>query len=213
MKIKGLLLAAMAFLALGASAQDWTSDAYTYGQRYEGYVIDKGGTKIEGFIQYTNQASLQDNIIFFHEKDNNKTKVKYKPADLLEYMVADKLYHCITYSGGISGKTIKGNLLISDGCIKEYRWYNKSTNPVYKTTEESDEEFNRRKFPPVTVYWKEGVERPRSDDYFLLKYAKKIQEFISDNAELAAKVTDKEKGYGFINISRVIEEYNTACAQ
>ena len=41
-----------------------------------------------------------------------------------------------------------------------------------------------------------------------LSFAKKMPALIEDNAELAKKVADKEKGYTFLRIYEVIQEYN-----
>jgi hypothetical protein len=217
MKIKGLLLAAIALISLSASAQDWSQDVYKYGEQYPGYVIMEDGTKVEGFIKYKNRSIMQREVVFFSEKGNNKTKTKYKSADLKEYKVADKLYHCINYSGGLNKKAIRGNLVISEGCIMEYRWYGNielsEGRKVNRGPGESYDAFLDRKYPPETVYYKEGDERPVTTDYFALKFAKKMSEYIADNAELSAKVASKEKGYRMLAILTIIEEYNENCEE
>lgn len=43
----------------------------------------------------------------------------------------------------------------------------------------------------------------------LLGFAKKMSGYVSDDPELAAKITNKEKGYGVLNINNVVREYNT----
>jgi hypothetical protein len=42
----------------------------------------------------------------------------------------------------------------------------------------------------------------------LLGYVKKMSGYVKDYPELAAKITNKEKGYGLMNINNVIREYN-----
>ena len=128
MKLKTLLLTVSVFAVTIINAQDWTSDTYKYGQQYAGYIIDSKGKKIEGFIKYQNRYTMQNQVMFYGEKDNKKTKQKYSTSDLKEYMVGDKLYHCIHYSGGLMKKPIKANLLVEDGCIAEYRWYDRDDN-------------------------------------------------------------------------------------
>jgi hypothetical protein len=52
-------------------------------------------------------------------------------------------------------------------------------------------------------------EKPISNSALMMKYKKTIVELVKDNKELAAKITNKEKGYkGFINSVKVINEYN-----
>lgn len=213
MKIKKILLSAIVLVSLTASAQDWTNDTYQQGNQYAGYIIDIDGKKTEGFIQYADRYSMQNNINFFTEKDNKKTKIKYSSADLKEYKVADKLYHCINFSGGLMAKPIKGNLLVEDGCIKKYMWYDRDDNylTMHKLEGETDEMFQDRMYPSKAVYYKVDDEKPVTTDYFALKFEVKMSEYVSSNAELSKKVADKEKGYGMLSILAIIEEYNKDC--
>jgi hypothetical protein len=42
----------------------------------------------------------------------------------------------------------------------------------------------------------------------VMGFPKKMSEYVKDYPELAAKITNKEKGYGFTNINAVVREYN-----
>jgi hypothetical protein len=42
----------------------------------------------------------------------------------------------------------------------------------------------------------------------LLGFAKKMSGYVKDYPELAAKITNKEKGYGLLNINSIVREYN-----
>lgn len=215
MKFKGIFIIIFTIIFSGLYSQDWSTDVYKYGEQYPGYVVDASGKKIEGFIKYQNRYTMQNEVLFFKEKGNNKTKMKYKTADLKEYKVADKIYHCIPYSGGLSSKAIRANLLVKDGCITEYVWYNRAENAaiMQKSAGETEEEFMTRMYPPVTVYFKKGDDKPRTVDYFGLKFANKMSEWISDNKELSDNVANKEKGYKMLNFLNIIEEYNEACKE
>lgn len=101
------------------SAQDWSTDVYQYDELYPGYVIKADGEKIAGFIKYRNRMSMQDEIVFFMDKNNPRTKETYKPSDLLEYEVAEKHYDCIKYSGSALNNDTKAVLLVKKGCITE----------------------------------------------------------------------------------------------
>lgn len=195
------------------SAQDWSTDVYKYGEEYPGYVIEANGNKIEGFIEYRNRYSMQNEVVFFKTKGDKKSKIKFDTGDLKEYKVADKLYHCINYSGGLLSKPIKANLLVSDGCIREYVWYNRAENytTMQKLQGESDEDFNKRLYPPVTIYYKEGDEKPVETSYFAMKFTTKMAAYVAKDKELAAKVTAGEKGYKMLNILDIIAEYNKNC--
>jgi hypothetical protein len=195
------------------SAQDWSSDVYKMGELYPGYIIEENGAQTEGFIKYQNRYKMQNEVLFFKDKDAKKAK--YKTADLKEYKVADKLYHCIHYSGGLMSKPVRANLLVSEGCITEYVWYDRADDfmAMRQSYGETEEEFMARMYPPKIVYQKQGTEEPKTVDYFLLKFSKKMSEFVSENKELSAKVLAKDKGYGMLKVQAIIAEYNEACTQ
>ena len=98
------------------------------GNSIPGYIVDASGKKTEGYIKYQNRYTMQNEVLFYTDKDDKKSKQDLKTKDLKEYMVADKLYHCINYSGGLSGSAIRANLVVEDGCITQYVWYNRAEN-------------------------------------------------------------------------------------
>lgn len=214
MKLKSLLFSAFMLSTFIMMAQDWSTDVYKYGELYPGYIIDAGGTKTEGFIKYDDRYSMQNDVLFYTDKDDKKSKTKYKTDDLTEYKVADKVYHCIHYSGGLFDKPVRANLVVKAGCITEYVWYDRADDylTMRKTAGESDEDFGKRMYPPTTVYLKKGEEEVKTVQSFALKFADKMSEWISDNAELSGKVSSKEKGYGMLHILDIIEQYNESCA-
>jgi hypothetical protein len=215
MNIRTLVATGLALLLSTAYAQDWSSDVYKGGELYPGYIIDADGKKTEGYIKYQNRYTMQNEVLFYTDKDDKKSKQDLKTKDLKEYKVADKLYHCINYSGGLSGSAIRANLVVEEGCITQYVWYNRAENwaILQKGASETEEEFMARMYPSVMVFMKPGDEKPRSLDYFGLSFAKKMAEYVGDNKELAKKVEDKEKGYGMLNILPIITEYNAACGK
>jgi hypothetical protein len=214
MKLKYILTVIVFAIIGNLTAQDWSTNTYRYGELYEGYIIDLAGKKTEGFIKYDDRYSMQNDITFYVDKNDKKNKVKYKTEELTEYKVADKLYHCIHYSGGLFSKPVRGNLVVNEGCIMEYVWYNRSESylTMQRAANESDEDFYGRMYPPVTVYKKKDDQDCKTMDSFALKFASKMSEWIADNKELAKKVSDSEKGYGAMGILRIIEEYNMKCA-
>lgn len=215
MKRTTAILSFIFCFALFTNAQDWSTDVYQYSEEYPGYIIEEDGTKKEGFITYKNRYTMQNEVIFYGEKGNKKTKEKYKTADLKEYKVADKVYHCISYSGGLLKKPIRANLLIKEGCINQYVWYNRADNymVMQQGENETDEEFNKRKYPPVWVVNKAGTNEPKSIDQFGLKYKSKMAEFVAENPELAKKIEEGEKGYGMLAFEKIIDEYNAQCKE
>jgi hypothetical protein len=215
MTLRTLLSAGLFLLITTIYAQDWSSDVYRGGELYPGYIIDAAGKKTEGYIKYQNRYTMQNEVLFYTDKDDKKSKQDLKTKDLKEYKVADKLYHCINYSGGLVGSAVRANLVVQEGCIMQYVWYNRAENwaIMQKGATESEEEFMNRMYPSVMVFLKAGDEQPRSLDYFGLGFPKKMSEYVSDNAELAKKVADKEKGYGMLKVLDIINEYNAACTK
>ena len=215
MTLRSILTIGLLVLIGTSFAQDWSSDVYKGGELYPGYIVDASGKKTEGYIKYQNRYTMQNEVLFYTDKDDKKSKQDLKTKDLKEYMVADKLYHCINYSGGLSGSAIRANLVVEDGCITQYVWYNRAENwaIMQKGANETEEEFMERMYPSVMVFMKPGDEKPRSLDYFGMKFADKMSEYVGDNKELAKKVADKEKGYGMLNILPIIQEYNAACTK
>lgn len=201
-----ILLALTSFIY----AQDWSSDIYSVGQKYPGYIIKTTGEKIEGYIEAQPRGEKQDlgnsnqtRVIFYTDKDDKKSKVIYKPEDVKEYMVADKVYRSIYYSGGLTSKVLRFVLRVKEGCIASYVWYN--CKQYYINTGDCDWE-------EVQLYQK-GEDKPVEQSSFALNFAKKMSEYVSDHAELSAKILNKEKGYGMLKLLEIIDEYNTWCAE
>ena len=198
-----------------AYAQPWSSAEFKVGESYPGTVVLKDGTTLEGFVKYRNQYKMQTEVIFFTERNVNKTKENYFPKEVQEYTVAGKTYHCIHYTGGLFKKELGFVWLQEEGCISRYKYFSKAEgyNMMRKGPGESQEDFEKRLYPDKTVYQKEGDEYPVESQSFALKFSKKMSEFISDNAELAGKVADKEKGYRLGAMYDIIKQYNEECAK
>ncbi|XOV67791.1 MAG: hypothetical protein ACFHU9_01205 [Fluviicola sp.] len=212
--MKYFLSTLLLFAAFVSNAQE-PVHAYPEGGTYEGYVILKDGTQKNGFIRYSNPYGIQNTVVFFADKDDKDTKEKFDTDELKEYRVGEKTYHVIYWSGGLTGKALKGNLLIEDGCISTYRFYGRpeAVMPVTRNPGESDDSFLTRKYSPQTVYKNKNDDKCYQTSYFGLKFSKKMSEFISDNEELSEKVANKEKGYKMLNMDKVITEYNEACTE
>lgn len=189
---------------------DWSPDVYKYRQLYPGYIV-QNGKKTEGFIQYTNREALQSNVIFYTDKNNKKTKTKYKSKDLTEYMMADKVYHVIHYTGGLLHKPVGGNLLVEEGCISKYIYYKNDSEVTTKLSGETTEEYLNRKYPSTVLFLKDGDEKPQTIAKMGIGFAKDMPLWIADQPELAEKVANKEKGYRMLQMEAVIEEYNENC--
>ena len=186
-------------------AQEWTTPAYRIGEKYPGYVIKTDGTKIEGFLEAQTRGSIdgtgfsnQNRVVFFSDPKDRKTKITYKPEDLKEYMIADKLYKTMSYSGGLMAKPLRFLLVKISGQIGLYVWY-----------DHNGYEANRTPIYTDKIIIQKGDEKPVEFSNFALSFAKKMSEMVSDYPELSKKVLDKEAGYGMASYEKVIIEYNT----
>ena len=78
---------------------------------------------------------------------------------------------------------------------------------------ETDEEFDARRYVSTVLFKKDGIEEVQSETKMGLGFAKDMPEWLADQPELAQKVANKENGYRFINMHAVVEEYNANCEQ
>lgn len=184
--------------------QDWSYDIYRVGEKYLGYIIKNDGTKIEGYLQAHSRASSspftadnQTKVTFFSNPKDKKSKIEYKPEDLKEYVIADKHYVTMNYSGGLFSKPLRFLLVQKEGKIKTCIWYEFSTDPATAKSTIIEK----------TVFQK-GDEKPIEMSSFLMGFAKKMTELVQENTELVKKINEKQKGYGALNIENIIAEYN-----
>jgi len=182
-----------------ANPQDWSD--YRPGELYAGYIIKTDGTKIEGYIEAQRRGaspgnlsfnSNQSRVIFYTHPEDENSKVIYSPTDLKEYKIADKVYRSMNYSGGLSSRPVRFLLLVKDGRIAQYMWY-----------EHDNDEWEE------TVVFRKGEETPISMKSFAIGFPKKMSELVADYQELADKVRNKERGYRILSVYSIIEEYNS----
>lgn len=208
MKRRILLSAIFLMTVLSINAQDWSYSVYSIGTKYPGYIIKTDGTKVEGYLEAQARAeyegvgaSNQTKVEFYADPKNKATKVVYRPEDLKEYKIADKVYKSIYYSGGLSSKSLRFVLLTQEGCIAKYLWYD------FEMYDGRETKYTSK----VIIQKADG--KPFEQSMFLMGFSKKMGELVSDYPELSAKVIAKEKGYGAISIDAIIGEYNTWCAK
>lgn len=199
---------------------DWSPEMYQVGKKYSGYIITLEGDTIYGYLKALPKTvvdgmghSNQNRAYFYLNESDRKPQDKYKPDEIKGYMIADKLYESINYSGGLFKKP-NFNLVIKDGAIRQYEWY--STRDGFammkQQSGESWAEFDERRYETRLIIAKEPTE-PIEYGMLGMRFAKKMPEMISDNTELATKVANKEDGYKWTNFFEVIDEYNAWAAK
>jgi hypothetical protein len=155
----------------------------------------KDGTVKDQMIKYQNPEDLKklDNQIhFLMDPDNPKKGIINSPKSDLEAFEIDKnKWVRMTYDG-----EEQFGILHIDGVIKDFSVFK---IPFARVTGDYIEK----------RFIQKQDEKPISNSALMMKYKKTIVELVKDNKELAAKITNKEKGYkGFINSVKVINEYN-----
>lgn len=194
---------------------DWSPEIYQVGKMYPGYIINLEGDTVKGFIKADQRCSIgglgssnQNTCAFYLNETDKKPVEKYKPADIKGYKIADKVYESIKYSGGLL-KAPNFNLVVQDGALRMYEWYSTKENysTISKQSGETWAQYDARRFDYKQVVAKDP-NAPIELAMLGLSFAKKMPELISDYPELADKVANKEKGYGFLRIYEVIDEYN-----
>jgi len=202
------------------SQVDWGSGVYQQGKKYSGYIIKLDGDTVYGYIEAQRRTAIdglgysnQNRVEFYLKETDKKPVDKYKPDELKGYLIADKLYESINYSGGLLKKA-NFNLVIVDGAIRLYEWY--STREGFSSMRiqsgESASDFDNRRYETNLIVAKDPSE-PISYSMLGLSFAKKMPELVRDNKELASKIENKETGYTWVNLFELIEEYNNWAEQ
>jgi hypothetical protein len=200
----------------GAKKIDWSPEIYQVGKMYPGYIIQLNGDTTHGFLKAGARCAVgglgnsnQNQAEFYLYETDKKPVDKYSPTDIKGYLIGDKLYESIAYSGGLLKKP-NFNLVETEGAIRIFFWYSTVENfmMIQQQSGESLEDYDARRYQTSTVVSKPGLD-PIEYAMLAMGFAKKMPEFIADYPALATKVAEKESGYKSLDIFKVIEEYNT----
>jgi hypothetical protein len=195
--LRFLTAAVLLLISVAASAQtstdDWSFNTYKYMGKYPGYVVTNNGDTLKGYVQLRNQTENQEKCWFYANETDKKPQMKYAGDDLKCYAVADKFYTAALY-GNLFGKKKSFVMVMTTGRIHNLKWY-WIDEQVYPHVLKTDDIMQK------------GDDKPVNPGKFIF-FAKNMSEYISDDAELSAKVKNKEKGYGFLEMTNVINEYN-----
>jgi len=185
------------------------------GNKYPGFIVKNDGEKVDGFVKRLSLISSQKRVVFYTDKDDNDTKIVYKPNELMGYRIGSETYLSIAY--GDIRKNIKHFLLRdNEGKIEAYVYYKLVTEDgpelVLKDngTTTTSIEFDGKTKLSGEIVWLKDREKvlALSSPKLVLKFKKIMSDYISDYPELAKKVANKEKGYRLLNIQKILKEYN-----
>ncbi len=190
---------------------------------YPGYVITRTNDTLRGHLLLKNLVNNQDKVLFYRDPDDEKYTEKYKPKDLKAYKVGPRYYESfkfkppVTYSAN-DARTYHFILKIIDGPFSLYRWY-------YETVEQSrarvkiDQDHPLRSHIDLSFSEKDLKHEnygltPRGEFIdlgslkMLTNFKKNMSKLVEDDPELAQKIRNKEKGYGYYDLEKIIHEYN-----
>lgn len=190
----------------GVFSQLGTYSSSDMGVHKEGYIVKSNYDTINGYI-FIDEPHFMEYSISFSQNQNGSNSSIERPDNLISF----------SYSG-LMGKEV---IWVST----QYSVLNHPPEESYAG--EMEQAFlNVAVYGPVTVYnyynYNESAEKPKSITQYMqlpdaeitivnkmmLGFSKKMPKYIEDYTDLAKKVSKKEKGYKFMQLSKIIEEYN-----
>ena len=199
--MKKLLTFLLSFIMLTSFAQTSRFNPTDLGKNFKGFRIDEKHDTIQGsfvqFIQFIMQTGCQmsdvngkelygntwDNTIYYEMENGLKwysTKFTTLTPPADKKRIGDECFMHVMEAGPIT--------------LYDYNFYDAGATP------EINEVKTYIQLPNIEVVDVSGM---------LIGFPKKMSAYVKDFPELAAKITNKEKGYGFTNINSIVREYNT----
>ena len=191
---------------------------------FPGYVITRSNDTLRGYVLLKNLINNQDRVFFYRNPDDEKYTDKYKPKDLKAYKVGPRYYESFRFKPPVSyssndARTYHFILKIIDGPFSLYRWY-------YETVEQSKARVKLDRDHPLNSQVDLGFSEKnlKHEDYgltprgefidlgslkMLTHFKKNMSKLVEDDTELAQKIRNKEKGYGYYDLEKIIHEYNS----
>lgn len=198
--MKKLLIISLSFLMLNTFAQSSRFNKTDQGTNFKGFRIDAKHDTIQGsfiqYIQFIMQGGCQmqdvngktlygntwDNTIYYEMENGLKwysTKFTTLTPPADKKRIGAECFLHVLEAGPIT--------------LYDYNFYDMGATPAV------DEVKTYIQLPNKEIVDISGM---------LLGFAKKMSAYVKDFPELAAKITNKEKGYGFTNINSIVREYN-----
>lgn len=200
--MKKMLIALLSFVMMSTFAQNGKFNASQVKQVFKGFMVTEKHDTIKGSFEIYTMDFMQlgcsmsdkngqmlygntwNNVIYYEIENNTKwystkfTTLK-APADPKRQGGGAETFLLCVEVGPIT--------------LFDYNFVDYNANPVLNEVK------SYMQLPDGAVIDVSGL---------LLGYAKKMSEYVKDDSELAAKITNKEKGYGVLNINNAVREYN-----
>jgi hypothetical protein len=158
------------------------------GKPVRGWYIDNSGNKVNAVIKYQDAKQLQNmnsTFLLYNIAYNEKGFTEDESNNFKEILMKQKVkeFH-------LAGNTY-------------YKTNPTAENPLGKWKVET----NDASYSKNTYIYKKG-ETPEHEANLPLGFKNKMSKLTADNKELSTKIKNKEKGYKFMNLDKIIKEYN-----
>lgn len=183
---------------------------------YPGHVIENNGDTVQGYVFFTTLIGNQTHIRFYSDPAGRELIAKYDPGDIRGYNVEGMHYASVPFSGKGYSKKKSFMICLAEGPVSLYKWYYDES--AMMGGDDLNEAMGKEKVLDVDLeeglevqmFGVKGTQDP--EDFwalgFLMKFRKKMSDYLADYPELAAKIANKEPGYTADDLVRIIEEYN-----
>ncbi len=194
-------------------AQDNQTDPER-GSVQPGFIITLQGDTVKGFLLNINLWMNQHMTFFYKTTDDADGRIKYKPKEIKAYQVGNRFYESMKYPFAYSVYPYNFVLRKVDGPMKLYQWYYNENRAKLMSPDIPDSELPKAFGFAEEDLWKHEFAKKGDGDLitfditFMVKFAKNMAEYVKDDAELAQKILDKNKGYQSVDIEKIAMEYN-----
>jgi len=198
--MKKLLTVALTFIMACSFGQKGRFNAVDLGKDFAGYLVTEKNDTIKGTIRIFPQWQMQIGPAFTPSKDIGPQNFNYNNTKCFAVENDTKWYSTkfTKLKAPVDPKRTGPEtfvLVVENGPITlyDYEIFDESVTPPARTSKSF-------------IQLADGTVVDVSS--LMLGFAKKMPEYVKDYPELASKIANKEKGYGLLNITSVIREYN-----
>jgi hypothetical protein len=200
-------------LSTPMNAQD-TADTVKLWTKYPGYIIKMDGDTVHGVLLLKNKIANQGKVFFFDSMEAEEPSEKFKAKEIKAYKVADRFYESKKYTPEYTAMKYSFLLKVIDGPLSLYKAFYDDKERI-KINEDDiwqskiDLSFSESELKEQRMGCREGEDLVFFDGAkFILGFKKQMSKYLSDCPEIANKIANKEEGYQWGDLEKIIREYN-----
>jgi len=209
--MKNLFLVFTFLISVGIAAQEKVEEVKLW-TIYPGYVVTLDNDTTSGYIELSNKVENQKKALFYDKPDDENYTRKYKANDIKGFKVGPRYYQSFIFSPIDASSGEHFFLRDIDGPISVYEWYYKQQDPTDENAMVDVDSVmgrNEENLDSQLIAIKMGEEPQQLNKLkFISNFKKNMSKYVEDYPELAAKITNGEEGYRYVNIMAIIKEYN-----